>query len=104
VVGAAWTRLEGAGHGGRGSESLAGGGAACSGRIPVIFGLGRTCEHAGRYGRGSVLLYRHGAAHRRSWTGERARACTGERGCANGREPGVSATIEHVEPFPLPMF
>jgi hypothetical protein len=49
-VGAAWTRLEGAGHGGRGSESLAGGGAACSWRILVIFGSGRTCERAGRYG------------------------------------------------------
>jgi hypothetical protein len=38
AVGAAWTRLEGAGHGGQGSESLAGGGAACSGQFPVIFG------------------------------------------------------------------
>jgi hypothetical protein len=99
-VGAAWTRLEGAGHGGRGSESLAGGGAACSGRILVIFGSGRTCERAGRYGRGSGLLYRHGAAHRQPWTGERARTC----GCANGHEPGVSATVEHVEPLPLPKF
>jgi hypothetical protein len=88
VVGAAWKRLEGAGHGGRGSKSLAGGGAACSGRIPVIFGSGMTCEHAGRYGQGSGLVYRHGTVHERPWTGERARACTGERGCANGREPG----------------
>jgi hypothetical protein len=100
-VGAAGTRLEGAGHGGQGSESLAGGGAVCSGRIPVIFGSGRTSERAGRYGRGSGLLYRHGAAHGRPWTGERTRACTGERGCANGREPGVSTTVEHVEPLPL---
>jgi hypothetical protein len=36
--------------------------------------------------------------------------CTGGRGLAsargraNGREPGVSATVEHVEPLPLPMF
>jgi hypothetical protein len=104
VVGAAWTRLEEAGHGGRGSESLAGGGAACSGRILVIFGSSRTCERAGRYGRGSGLLYRHGAVHGWLWTSERARACTGERGCANGREPGVSATVEHVELLLLPEF
>jgi hypothetical protein len=104
VFGAAWKRLEGAGHGGRGSESLAGGAAACSGRIPAILGLGRTCDRAGRYGRGSGLLYRHGAVHGRPWTGERARACTRERGCANGREPGVSATVEHVEPLLLPEF
>jgi hypothetical protein len=38
------------------------------------------------------------------WTGERTRACIGERGCANGREPGVSATVEHVEPLLLPEF
>jgi hypothetical protein len=25
-------------------------------------------------------------------------------GCANGREPGVSATVEHVEPLLLPEF
>jgi hypothetical protein len=49
-------------------------------------------------------LYRHGAVHRRPWTGERARACAGERGCTNGREPGVSATVEHVELLPLPRF
>jgi hypothetical protein len=97
----AWTRLEGAGHGGRGSESLAGGGAACSGQILVMFGSGRTCERAGRYGRGSGLLYRHGAVHGRPWTDERARACTGERGRANVREPRVSATVEHVEPLLL---
>jgi hypothetical protein len=81
-----------------------GGGAACSRLIPVIFGLGRTCERVGRYGRGSGLLYRHGAVHGRSWTDERARACTGERGCANGCEPGVSATVKHVEPLLLPEF
>jgi hypothetical protein len=34
----------------------------------------------------------------------RAQACTAERGCANGREPGVSATVEHVEPLLLPTF
>jgi hypothetical protein len=77
---------------------------ACSGRILVIFGLGRTCERAGRYDRGSGLLYRHGAVHGRPWIGERARACTGERGCANGRESGVSATVEHVEPLLMPEF
>jgi hypothetical protein len=37
-------------------------------------------------------------------TCERARACTGERGCANGRELGLSATVEHVEPLLLPEF
>jgi hypothetical protein len=104
VVGAAWKRLEGAGHGGRGSESLAGGGTASSGQILVIFGSGRTCECAGRYGRGSGLLYRHGVVHGQPWTGKCARACTGERGCANGREPGVSATVEHMEPLILPEF
>jgi hypothetical protein len=98
------TRLEGAGHGGRGSESLAGDGVACLGQIPVISGLGKICEHEGRDGRGSGLLYRHGAVHRRPWTGERARARTGERRCAKGRELGVSATVEHVEPLPLPKF
>jgi hypothetical protein len=70
----------------------------------MIFGSGRTFERAGRYGQGSGLLYRHGAVHGRAWTDERARACTGERGCTNGCEPGVSATVEHVEPLPLPKF
>jgi hypothetical protein len=42
--------------------------------------------------------------HGRSWTGEHARACTGERGCANRRELGVSAMVEHVEPLLLPEF
>jgi hypothetical protein len=42
--------------------------------------------------------------HGRSWTGERARACTAERGCANRCEPEVSATVEHVEPLLLPAF
>jgi hypothetical protein len=66
--------------------------------------LGRTCERAGRYSRGSGLLYRHDAVHGRPWTGERARACTWERGRANRREPGVSATVEHAEPLFLPEF
>jgi hypothetical protein len=38
----ALARLERAGHGGRGSKSLAGGGAACSGQFPVISDLGKT--------------------------------------------------------------
>jgi hypothetical protein len=42
--------------------------------------------------------------HGRSWTDERETACTGESGCANGREPGVSATVEHVELLLLPEF
>ena len=55
-------------------------------------------------GRGLGRLYRHDAVHGRPWTGERAWACTGSRGCANGREPEVSATVEHVFPLPLPLF
>ena len=42
--------------------------------------------------------------HGRSWTSECARACTGKARCANGREPEVSATVEHVFPLPLPLF
>jgi hypothetical protein len=58
----------------------------------------------GRYDRGLGLLYRHGAVHGRPWTGKGARACTAGRGCANWREPGVSATVEHMEPLLLPVF
>jgi hypothetical protein len=61
-------------------------------------------EGAGHAGRGSGLLYRHDAVHGRSWTGKHVRACTGECGCANGREPGVSAMVEHVESLLLPEF
>ena len=50
------------------------------------------------------LLYRHGVVHRWSWTGEHAWACIGERGCANEREPGVSAMVEHMEPLLLTEF
>jgi hypothetical protein len=42
--------------------------------------------------------------HGRSWTGERARGRALGARCANGHEPGVSATVEHVFPLPLPMF
>jgi hypothetical protein len=42
ATGMAWKWLEWAGHGGRGSGGLAGGGAACSRRSPVNFGSGRT--------------------------------------------------------------
>ena len=59
---------------------------------------------AGRSGARLGRLYRHGAVHGRSWTGECARACTGKARCANGREPGVSAAVEHVFPLPLPLF
>ena len=83
---------------------MAGGGETCSRRSPVNFGSGRTWERAGRYGLGLGLLYRHDAVHGRSWTGESARACTAERGCANWREPGVSATVEHVELLLVPEF
>jgi hypothetical protein len=53
----------------------------------------------------------------RAWGGFIGTArCTGGRGpasargvhwgarCANGREPEVSATVEHMCPLPLPMF
>jgi hypothetical protein len=50
------------------------------------------------------MLYRHGAVHGQSWTGDRERACTAGRGCANWRELGVSATVEHVELLLLPEF
>jgi hypothetical protein len=66
--------------------------------------LGQDYERAGRYGRGLGLLYRHGAVHERSWTGEGVRVCTDGRGCANWRESGVSAAVEHVEPLLLPVF
>jgi hypothetical protein len=56
------------------------------------------------YGRGLGQLYRHGVVHGRLWTGESARACTARRGCANWRESGVSATVEHVEPLLLVVF
>jgi hypothetical protein len=66
-----------------------------------IFGSGRTCERAGRYGRGSGLLYRHGAVHGgHGLASVRGRAL----GCANVREPGVSAMVEHMEPLLLPEF
>jgi hypothetical protein len=42
ATGAARGWLEWAGRGGRGLDGLAGSGAACSGRSPVSFGLGRT--------------------------------------------------------------
>jgi hypothetical protein len=70
----------------------------------VISDLGKSGERTGMNGRGLGRLYRHGVVHGRPWTGERARACTGRRGCANGREPEVSATVEHVCPLPLPKF
>jgi hypothetical protein len=63
----------------------------------VLVSEGRSGARLGR-------LYRHGAVHGRPWTGERARACTGRRGCVNGREPKVSATVEHVCPMLLPEF
>jgi hypothetical protein len=44
----------------------------------------------------------------RAWEGFIGAArCTGvhwEARCANGREPGVLATVEHVFPLPLPLF
>jgi hypothetical protein len=69
--------------------------------VELWFGQDR--ERVGRYGRGLGLLYRHGVVHERSWTGEGAWACTAGCGCANWREPGVSAAVKHVEPLLLPM-
>jgi hypothetical protein len=43
---------------------------------------------AGRSGARLGRLYRHGAVHGRSWTGERARACTGRRGARTGVNRG----------------
>jgi hypothetical protein len=39
---------------------------------------------AGRSGARLGRLYRHGAVHGWSWTGERTRACTGRRGARTG--------------------
>jgi hypothetical protein len=100
----AWKWLEGAGRGGRGSGGLADGGAACSRQSLVNLGSGRTESARGSTAEALGLLYSHGAVHGRSWTGEHARACTAGRGCANWREPGVSATVQHVEPLLLPEF
>ena len=43
---------------------------------------------AGRSGARLGRLYRHGAVHGRSWTGECARACTGRRGARTGVNRG----------------
>ena len=48
---------------------------------PVRVSAGRSGARLGR-------LYRHGAVHGRSWTGERARACTGRRGARTGVNRG----------------
>jgi hypothetical protein len=66
--------------------------------------LGQDRERAGEYDRGLGLLYRHSAVHGRAWTDVGARACTAGRGCANWRESGVSAAIEHVASLFLPEF
>jgi hypothetical protein len=100
---ATWKCLEGDGRGGRGSGGLAGSGAACSRRSPVNFGSGRT--ESARGGTAEALGCFIGTAR-----------CTGGRGPASARgrarlgvganwcEPGVSATVEHVEPLLLPVF
>jgi hypothetical protein len=83
---------------------MAGGGVACSRRSPVNFGSGRT--ESARGGTAEALGCFIGTAR-----------CTGGRGPASARgrarlvvgartwrEPGVSATVKHVEPLLLPEF
>jgi hypothetical protein len=70
----------------------------------VNSGLGRTESMQGSTAEALGLLYRHGAVHERAWTGVGARSCTAGRGCANWREPGMSAAIEHVVSMFLPEF
>jgi hypothetical protein len=79
---------------------VAGGGAACSRRSSVNFVLGKAWEHAGRYGRGLGLLYRHGEGEGawRTWPDAGASA---HAGWANA---GVPTSIEHVCAFILPEF
>jgi hypothetical protein len=67
-------------------------------------GLGRTKSARGSTAEALGLLYRHDTVHGRAWTGVGAWACTAGRGCANWREPGVSAAIEHMAPLFLPEF
>jgi hypothetical protein len=98
----AWKWLEGAGHGGRGLGGFAGGGAACSRRSPVNFSSGRTESAWG--GMAEALGCFIGTARCTGGHGlASARACTVGRGCADWREPGMSATVEHVEPLLLPV-
>jgi hypothetical protein len=70
----------------------------------VNSGLGRTECAWGSTAEALGLLYRHGALHGRAWIGGGAWACTAGHGCANWREPGLSATIEHVASMFLPEF
>jgi hypothetical protein len=79
---------------------MASGGAACSRWSPVNFGLGKVWEHAGRYGQGLGLLYRHDESEgtRRTWPDAGASA---RGGWANA---GVPTRVEHVCTFILPEF
>jgi hypothetical protein len=70
----------------------------------VNSGLGRTESARGSTTEALGLLYRHDAVHEWAWTSGGARACTAGHGCANWREPGVSAMIEHVASLFLPEF
>jgi hypothetical protein len=76
----------------------------CSEQGPVNYGLGRAESAGGSTAEALGRLYRHSAVHGQAWTGVGVRACTAGRGCANWREPGVSATIEHVASVFLPEF
>jgi hypothetical protein len=70
----------------------------------VNSGLGRAESARGSTAEALGLLYRHCVVHGRAWTGMGPRSCMAGGGCANWREPGVSAAIEHVAPLFLPEF
>jgi hypothetical protein len=76
---------------------MAGGGATCSRRSPVNLARAGLESVQG----GTVEAWGCFISTARC-TGGRGPASA--RGCANGREPGVSATVEHVEPLLLPEF
>jgi hypothetical protein len=73
---------------------MAGGGAACSRRSPV--NLARAGLESARGGTAKAWGYFIGTTWCTSGCGPAS-----ARGCTNKHEPGVSATIEHVEPLLL---
>jgi hypothetical protein len=70
----------------------------------LSLGLGESVEARREYDRGFPILIDAGVVHGRVWTSVGARACTAWCGCADWRESGMSATIEHVAPLFLPVF
>jgi hypothetical protein len=83
---------------------MAGGGAVCSRRSPVNFGSGRT--ESARGGTAEALGCFIGTA--RCMGGRGPASVPGQvwlvAGARTWREPGMSATVEHVEPLLLPEF